>query len=146
MGDACAAIGIIRRMGLGKVRHLNTRLVVGSREGSVTDHDSIRRHTEARVSVHVWEGSNRIHCQQFECTKCAWRNLHWKWRASSRQKEGWTRGREWTCTAKLTRPRKGGGPTWRDVAYRVTADVRCGEIISIQDATMINRDGGAQTG
>ena len=36
MGDACAAIGIIRRMGVGKIRHMNTRLVVGSREGSVT--------------------------------------------------------------------------------------------------------------
>ena len=33
-----------------------------------------------------------------------------------------------------------GGPTWRDVAYRVTADARSGNIMNIEDATNINRD------
>ena len=32
-----------------------------------------------------------------------------------------------------------GGPTWGDVAYRVTADARSGDIINIEDATNINR-------
>ena len=34
----------------------------------------------------------------------------------------------------------GGGPTWGDVAYRVTADARSGDIINIEDATNINHD------
>ena len=71
MGDASAAIGIIRRMGLGKVRHLNTSwLWVQEKESSrelqyykakgsgnsadpftkALDHDSIRRHTESMRS------------------------------------------------------------------------------------------------
>ena len=36
MGDASAAVGIIRRMGSGKGETLERELVVGSREGSVT--------------------------------------------------------------------------------------------------------------
>ena len=33
-----------------------------------------------------------------------------------------------------------GGPTWRNVALRVTANARSGDIINIEDATNINRD------
>ena len=33
-----------------------------------------------------------------------------------------------------------GGPTWKDIAYRVTGDARSGDIIYIEDATKINRD------
>ena len=33
-----------------------------------------------------------------------------------------------------------GGPPWRDVAYRVTADATSGDIINIEDAANINRD------
>ena len=32
------------------------------------------------------------------------------------------------------------GPTWGDVAYRVAADARSGDIINIEDATNITRD------
>ena len=75
MGDASAAIGIIRRMGLGKVRHLNTSwLWVQEKEASrelqyhkvkgsdksadlftkALDHDSIRRHTESMGSAFMF--------------------------------------------------------------------------------------------
>ena len=37
--------------------------------------------------------------------KWAWRTWHWKCRPDLRQMEGYTRGHEWICTAKLTRPR-----------------------------------------
>ena len=84
MGDASAAIGIVRRMVLGKVRHLNTSwLWVQEKEASrelqyhkvkgsdnnsdlftkALDHDSIRRQNEANSCL----GSTCIHCQQFEC-------------------------------------------------------------------------------
>ena len=33
-----------------------------------------------------------------------------------------------------------GGPAWKDVAHRVTADARSGDIINIEDAANINRD------
>ena len=33
-----------------------------------------------------------------------------------------------------------GGPSWRDVAYRVTADAWSADIINIEDAKNINRD------
>ena len=33
-----------------------------------------------------------------------------------------------------------GRPTWGEVAYRVTADARSGDIINIEDAANINRD------
>ena len=35
---------------------------------------------------------------------------------------------------------KQGGPTWRDVACRVTADARSEDVINIEEATNINRD------
>ena len=72
MGDASAAIGIIRRMGLGKVRHMNTSwLWVQEKDASrelqyhkakcsdnsadlftkALDYDSIKRHTESFAST-----------------------------------------------------------------------------------------------
>ena len=54
MGDASAAIGIIRRMGFGKVRHLNTSWLWG-REGSVRSRWSLQctRQTRGRGGMQV---------------------------------------------------------------------------------------------
>ena len=51
--------------------------------------------------------------------------------------DAWTRIDMHSRTYKTTNK---GGPTWREVAYRVTADARSGNIINIEDATNINRD------
>ena len=82
MGDASAATGIIRRLGLGKVRRLNTSWMwVQEKEVSreiqchnhsadfftkEVDRDSIRRHTESLGSEFVFlEGSTCILSQQY---------------------------------------------------------------------------------
>ena len=49
-----------------------------------------------------------------------------------------TKGR--TNDSKTYKTTNKGGPTWRDVAYRVTAGARSGYIINIADATNINCD------
>ena len=51
--------------------------------------------------------------------------------------DAWTRIDMHSKTYKTTSM---GGPAWRDVAYRATADARSGEIIKIDDATDINCD------
>ena len=51
--------------------------------------------------------------------------------------DAWTRLDMHSKTCKTTNK---GGPTWRNVAYRVTADARSGNIINIEDSANINRD------
>ena len=41
--------------------------------------------------------------------------------------------------SKIYKTMNKGGPTWKDVAYRVTADARSGDIINIEGTTKINR-------
>ena len=53
------------------------------------------------------------------------------------RKDAWTRMDLHSKTHKATNRR---GPNWRDVACRVTADARSGDIINREEAMNINRD------
>ena len=58
----------------------------------------------------------------------------------SRQVEEWTRGQERLLHSKTYKTANRGGPSWSNVAYRVTADASSGDVINIEDATNINHD------
>ena len=160
MGDANAAIGIIRRIGLGKVRHLNTSwLWVQEKEASrelqyhkvqvsdssadlftkAPEHDSIV-HTEATGREFVF-GRDPIALTvnnlsaKLNMEKVA-REVEHRFKTRGR-KDAWTRMDLHSKTHKATNRR---GPNWRDVAYRVTADARSGDIINREEAMNINRD------
>ena len=103
-------------------------------------HHSIRRHTEAmgcefmfgrdpiaftvnNFGAHVIMGKEASEVEN-------------GFKASGRM-DAWTRMDLHSKTYKTTNK---GGPTCKDVAYRVTADARSGYIINIEDATNSRRD------
>ena len=128
MGDASAAIGIIRRIGLGKMRHLNTSwLWVQEKEASLElqchkvkgsdnsadlftkalEHDSIRRHTEAMGCEFCGRDPIALTVNSLSAT-VSMEIFAMEMESLFKTKEGWTREQERTCTAKLTRPQTRG--------------------------------------
>ena len=59
------------------------------------------------------------------------------WFKANGRMDAWTRTDLHSKTYKTTNK---GGPTWKHVACRVTADLRSGDIINIEGATIIRRD------
>ena len=64
------------------------------------------------------------------------REVEYRFKTSGRM-DAWTRMDLHSSNIKTTNR---GGPSWRDVAYRETADAGSGDIINIEAATNINRD------
>ena len=104
------------------------------------EHDSIRRNTEA-MGCQFTLGKDPIAFTVNNLSaKLSMEKLAVEMETRFRRKGrmgAWTRMDLHSRTYKTT---KRGGPTWRDVAYRVTADMTSGDIINIEDWTNINRD------
>ena len=103
------------------------------------DHDRIVRHTVAigwdsclgPIAFTVNNLSANVIMEKVA------REVENRFKASERM-DAWTRMDFHIKTCKTTNKERGA--TWRDVAYRVTADARSGDTINIEDATNINRD------
>ena len=131
MGDASAAIGIIRCMGLGRVRHLNTsRLWVQEKEAArelqyhkikgsdstadlctkALDHDSIKRHNESMGCEFMFEKDPfALTVNNLSAT------LSMKMLAMEVERRFWTKGRmdAWTrmdAHSKTYKTTSKGGP------------------------------------
>ena len=142
MGDESAAIGIIRRTGLGKVRHLNTSwLWVQEKDASreLQDHRVKGSHVSADFlfTKALDHGSIRRHIEAMGCELMFWREpiasavntLSAKVRKeilamemeslfkTKRRMDAWTR---MDLHSKTYKTRNKGRPTRRVVAYRVT--------------------------
>ena len=123
-------------------RELQYHKVKGSENGAdlftkALDHDSIVRHTEAMfgrdpIAFTVNNPSATVSMQKLALG--AGEHFQDKWKNARVDTNGLT------CTAELTRPRTKEDRLGGDVAYRVTADARNGDIINIEDATNINLD------
>ena len=139
MEDASAAIGVIRRMEFGKVRHLNTSwLWVQEKEASreLQYHKakgSSRRHSTTTASGDTFAVNNLSATLSMKKLAMEMERRFWDQRENRRV---WTRTGAHSKTCKTTQK----GLAWKDVAYRVTADARSGDIINIEDAANNNRD------
>ena len=104
------------------------------------EHDSIRRHTEAMgcefvfgrdpIAFTVHNSSEKVRIEKLAM------EIESLFKTKGRM-DAWTRMDLHSKTCKTTHRR---GPTWRDVAYRVTADARSGDIINVVETVSINRD------
>ena len=157
-GDASAALGIIARSGLGKVRHLNTSyLCVQEKAASEElkykkicglkniadlftkplDWQSLKMHTEA-MNCKFTEGRDDMGYQI--------NNINKKTNPTEirpMQISGIPKGMKAWCRTDLnTRTYKGtmrGGPKWNEVVTRLTYDADSGVLLLEEDARWITR-------
>ena len=104
------------------------------------DHDSVRQHTGTMGSEFMFRRDPLALTVNNLSATLSMKKLPMEVErrfGTRRRMDAWTRTDMHSRTYKTTNK---GRPTWRDVAYRVTADARSGDIINIEDATNINRD------
>ena len=142
-------------LGWAQMRHLNTNCLWVQEKGAsrelqyhkvkgsdnsaclftkALDHDSIRKDTESMGSEFVFGKGEPLALTVNNLGA----TLSMKKLAMETERQFGTKGRmdAWTrmdLQSKSYKTTHKGGPTWKDVAYRVTADARSEDIINIED-------------
>ena len=161
LADASAALGILKRRGLGKVRHLNSNYlwvqeVMAKREveyGKVPgsentsdlftkalDGETIDKHT-AGISCEFAEGKDDLaYTIHFVGAAPSQDMFDDKLGSLLNLKGGYA---AWTRTdlhAKTTKTSMRGGPNWSQVKARITVDANTNKIIKVEQAKHITRN------
>ena len=157
LGDASAALGIIARKGLGKVRHLNTSYLWVQEKAAneeikykkvpglkniadlftkPLDWHTIQMHTEA-MNCRFTDGRDNM---GYQINKLSYKNDADE--KPVNEKKVKVELKQWCRTDLGTRTLKGtmrGGPRWSDVLRRRTYDADSGDLMFDEDARFITR-------
>ena len=164
LGDANAAIGIIKRAGLGKLRHLNTqwlwvqekharnKLHYGKVAGAVNWADLLTKHLDQSKIEQLSEGLGmefrtdkseiglEIHHVGIDMSSVS-RAIEVKYGPMLKKLKAWTRIDEEASAYKSTNH---GGPEWSTVKFRVIANAMDGKIVDVESAMRFVRRGNTE--